>query len=171
MVPKPPTSVSLGLPAPFSPWQAWHFAANTASPSFGVPRPGGSPAPSGPTLMSQGARSAGEIGCPKRGASAAPAKAAVANRIAAPRARTSRERIGRLPFLVDAPAGDGVVVILAAQPAGLDELRARRLHHAGVVGGAALQHGGTAVPFPGGAKARERLRQDRFLQDRLRPAC
>src|SRR5215831_125197 len=39
----------------------------TASPCFTVPLPGGRPAPSGPMLMSQDARSSGEIGLPRLG--------------------------------------------------------------------------------------------------------
>src|ERR1700726_2839968 len=65
--PWPPTRRSLGWPAPFSPWQAWHFAANTASPCFTVPLPDGQPAPSGPMLMSQEAKSSGEIDLPRSG--------------------------------------------------------------------------------------------------------
>src|SRR5262245_64626731 len=117
--------------------------------------------------MSHGARSAGAIGCPKRGASAARTGAAAittaAAIIATPAIRRSCERIARLPFLVDPPAGDGVVVVLPAQPAVGDELRPRGLHHAGIVGGATLQQRRAAVPLPGGAKARERLRQHRLL--------
>src|SRR5207302_7301390 len=128
---------------------------------------GGRPTPSGATLMSQGARSAGAIGCPRPGPSAdiagAAASSTPAQIIPANGSKLLRIGIARLPFLVDAPTGDRVVVVDAAQPALGGELRARGLHHAGLVGGAALQHGGTAVPPPGRAEARERLRQDRFL--------
>src|SRR5262245_5920924 len=103
--------------------------------------------------MSQDERSPGEIGCPKRGVSTAsaepPATAAAHN------TTELSQRIARLPFLVDLPAGDGVVVIDAAQAPLGREHRARRLHHTGLVGGAALQHGGTAVPLPRGAEAGE----------------
>ena len=47
--------------------------------------------------------------------------------------------IARLPLLVDAPACNRVVVIDATQAALRGNGRACRLHHAGVVGGAALQ--------------------------------
>src|SRR5262245_13736473 len=124
--------------------------------------------------MSHGARSAGAIGCPKRGASAArTGAAAIATAtpiIAAPATTRSRERIACLPSLVDPPAGDGIVVVLPAQPAVGDELRARGLHHAGIVGGAALQQRRAAVPLPGGAKTRERLRQHGLLQRSAGPA-
>ena len=79
--------------------------------------------------------------------------------------------IGRLPLLVDAPALDRIVVIdCPRRPRSAMNCRARRLHHAGVVGGAALQHGRTAVPLPRRAEAHRRLRQDRALQRRRRPA-
>ena len=55
-------------------------------------------------------------------------------------------------------------------PAMGDELRARRLHVAAFVEGAALQAAGSAVPAPGHAEARERFGHDRILQARLRPA-
>src|SRR5215472_6703782 len=108
-------------------------------------------------LMSQGARSLGEIGCPKAGVSAATAGAL--NVSAAPSATVLSEHIARLPLLVDAPAGDRAVMVLAAQPALRDEGRTRLLHRAGLVGGAALQHRRTTVPLPGGAEAGDRLRQ------------
>src|SRR4030088_534916 len=88
-----------------------------------------------------------------------------------PDAIRSRECIARLPFLVDPPGADGVVVILPTQPALRHELSARRLHPAGIVGRTALQDGGTTAPLPRGAKARERLRKHRLLQRRRRPAA
>src|ERR1700730_12999662 len=121
-------------------------------------------------LMSQAAMSAAVTGLPNCGPSAAPAGATAMTSIAAPRARRSSKHIARLPGLIDLPAGDGIVVVVAAQASLGDELRARGLHHAGVVGGAALQHGGTAVPLPGGAEAGQRLGQDRLLQGRWREA-
>src|SRR5262245_52253014 len=123
--------------------------------------------------MSHGARSAGAIGCPKRGASAArtgTAAIVTATPIIAPTTRRSRERIACLPLLVDPPAGDGIVVVLPAQSAVGDELRARGLHHAGIVDGAALQQRRAAVPLPGGAKTSERLRQHGLLQRSAGPA-
>src|SRR6266511_5753167 len=108
-----------------------------ASPCAAVPRPGGRPTPSGPMLMSQGARSAGAIGCPNCGACAI---AGAASNSTAQKVSRSSVDIGCLPLLVDAPAGDRVVVIVAAQAALCGERFARRLHHAGVVGGADLRH-------------------------------
>src|SRR4051794_41905276 len=98
-------------------------------------------------LMSQAARSAGVAAWPNLGASAA--AAAVAAQSSAAHAKRSSQNIGGLPFLVDLPACDRVEVIDAAQATLGDELRARRLHHAGLVGGSALQHRRTAVPLPG----------------------
>src|SRR5262245_35246636 len=73
-----------------------------------------------------------------------------------------------LPFAVDAPTGDAVVVLVRERERardrsfGLtacgDEFRAGRLHVAGLVPGAALQHDRLAVPAPGHAEADEGLR-------------
>src|SRR6516225_2056990 len=119
-------------------------------------------------LMSHVAASAGAIGWPNCGTCAsAPAGKAT---IAAQSSKRSSIHIGKLPFLIDAPAGDGVVVISAAEAALLSEGRARGLHHPGIVGGAALEHGGSSVPLPGHAEARERLRQNRTVERGLGPA-
>src|SRR5947209_10907130 len=98
-------------------------------------------------LMSQAAISAGATGLPKCGSSAALAGASMAVNNTPQTARRSSKHIGRPPGLIDLPAGDRVVVVVAAQAPVGDELRARGLHHAGVVGGAALQHGRAAVPL------------------------
>src|SRR5262245_33355885 len=89
----PPSRLALGgppinnaegpPPRPFSPWQAAHFCAYITAPCAAVPDPLGSPAPSGLTVMSQAAVSAGVIALPRLGVSAARAPAANA-RIAAP---------------------------------------------------------------------------------------
>src|SRR5258708_769406 len=121
-------------------------------------------------LMSQAAMSAAVTGLPNCGLSAARVGATAIASNATQRAKRSSKHIARLPGLIDLPAGDRVIVVVAAQAPLGDELRARRLHHAGVVGGAALQHGGTAVPLPGRAEACQRLRQDRVLQGRRREA-
>src|ERR1700738_4090816 len=139
-----------------------------ASPSIAVPRPGGRPTPSGPTLMSHGAISASAIGCPNCGAWARAADATVS--IDMQTAMCLSVNIASLPLLVDAPACDGVVVVATTQAALGRELRTGRLYHAGVVSGATLQHGGTAVPLPRCAEVHERLWQDRPLQGRRRPA-
>src|SRR5258705_1590692 len=139
-----------------------------ASPWIAVPRPGGRPAPSGPMLMSHAAMSAGTIGCPNCGAWARAADAIVS--IDMQTAMGLSVNIAGLPHLVNAPACDGVVVVDATQAALVGELRTRWLHHARVVGGATLQHGGTAVPLPRCAEAHRRLWQDRALQSSRRPA-
>src|SRR6516225_3414093 len=139
-----------------------------ASPSIAVPRPGGRPTPSGPMLMSHAAMSAGAIGCPNCGAWARAADAIVS--IDMQTAMGLSVNIAGLAHLVNAPACDGVVVVDPTKAALVDELRARWLHHARVVGGATLQHGGTAVPLPRCAEAHGRLWQDRALQSRRRPA-
>src|SRR3982075_1572845 len=139
-----------------------------ASPSTAVPPPDGRPTPSGPMLMSHGAISAGEIGCPNCGAWARAADATVSIDMQA--AMPLSVNIAGLPLLVDAPACDRVVVVDPTQAALGRELRTRWLHHAGVVSGATLQHGGTAVPLPRCAEAHGRLWQDRALQSRRPPA-
>src|SRR5262245_11748710 len=85
-----------------------------------------------------------------------------------------------LPFAVDGPAGEAVVVLVREsqwvgdRPLGLatrgDEFGARRLRVAGLVPGAAEQDHGLAVPAPRYGEARERLRVDRSLQRCLCPA-
>src|ERR1700719_5433167 len=117
-------------------------------------------------LMSQRAMYAGAISCPNCGACAS--AGTVAN-IAAHSASRLRVDIRRLALFIDTPAGDRIVVIDAAQTPFRSKCPAHRLHHAGVVGGAALQHRWAAVPLPRRAKAHPRLRQDRALQRRRRP--
>src|SRR5271154_2272766 len=100
-------------------------------------------------LMSQGVMSAGAIACPNCGACAS--AGTVAN-IAAHSARRLRIDIRRLALFIDTPAGDRIVVIDAAQAPFRSKCRARRLPHAGVVAGAALQHRWAAIPLPRRAK-------------------
>src|SRR5947199_3662629 len=110
-------------------------------------------------LMSQSAMSAGATGCPNC-TTCAVAAAGAARRIAAQKAKRSSIDIACLPFFIDAPACDRVVVIGAAQAAFGREGGAAGLHHPGVVGRAALQYGRAPVPLPGCAKAHRRFRQD-----------
>src|SRR5215475_1200791 len=111
-----------------------------ASPSIAVPRPGGRPSPSGPMPMSQAAMSAGAIGCPNCGA-----RARTSDAIGSTKVQTAMGlsvNIAGLPHLINAPACDGIVVVDPTQAALVRELRACWLHHARIVSGATLQHGG-----------------------------
>src|SRR5215831_18858494 len=169
--PWPPTRRSFGVPAPFSPWQAWHFAEKTASPCLTVPLPGGRPAPSGPMLMSQEARSSGEIGLPRLGLCCANAGDASARSTAGAAAtRNLRIDIFHLAIAGDGPGLDHVVMVIAAVAAQLDELCAAWLHVAGLVGRTALQHRRSAVPLPRHAEAGHGFRQHWLLQRRETPA-
>src|SRR5437870_5687371 len=105
----PPTRGSLGFPTAFSPWQATHFAANTAAPCWGVPLPGGNPAPSGAMLIAQAATSSGVAARPNPGPSARTA-ADVSISISTA-ARALRVDMGHRAVVADRPAGDGVAVI------------------------------------------------------------
>src|SRR5689334_2393658 len=102
-------------------------------------------------LMSHGARSAGLMGRPRPGVSATAGTAASAKgsakASAAERNASLRVDMLDLPFGVDAPAGEAVVVLvreaerafhrLLGLAALRDELGAQRLHVAGLVPGAA----------------------------------
>src|SRR5215831_1466442 len=135
-------------------------------------------------LMSQAAMSASVTDLPRPGPSADAALAA--RQSASP--RTPTPSVGEillgvnmldLPGAVDAPAGDGVEVLVQHRPdrrnclqltAMGDEFGSGRLHVAGVVPGAALQGRGPAVPAPGHAEAGEGLDEYRLRQTRLGPA-
>src|SRR5260370_37874570 len=108
---------------------------NTASPCLTVPLPGGSPAPSGPMLMSQEARSSAEIGLPRVGLCSANAGDASAKR-AAGAAALQNLRIDIFHLAIDGhrPGLDHVVVVGAAVAAQRDELLAARLHVSGLIG-------------------------------------
>src|SRR3954469_21258504 len=125
------------------------------APCAAVPLPGGSPAPSGMAAISQAAMSASVMALPSFGVSAATATA--------PNARTSEAAIKLLrvdmldlPAAADAPAREAVVVLIGEggrigdRFLGLaprrHEVLAKRLRVAGLVPGAALQHGRLAVP-------------------------
>src|SRR5262245_40346058 len=143
----------------------------------GVPLPGGRRTPSGPIEMSQSTRSASVTGCPRSGLSAdnaAPAEnasvAATANRLGVD--------IPGLSLAVDRPALDHVHVPHREGGDGhIDtglatlgrKLGTRRLHVAGLVPSATLQHDRLTVPAPGQAEAGQSLAQHRVLQRRLRP--
>src|SRR5262245_40393479 len=116
-------------------------------------------------LMSQGARSAGAIGCPNRGASAALA-ALRQSTSAAATARLSRIDMTHLAVAIDPPALDQVAVLhrerrhigsTSGRTAFGNECLSRRLHVARLVRRAALQGRRTSVPVPRSAEAGERL--------------
>src|ERR1700758_3560383 len=151
-------STEFAPPWPLRPWQASHFSAKIAAPCAAVPLPGGRPLPSGPMLMSHSARSASLTLWPRPGPSAAMAGAASspsANEMAI--AKRLRIDMLRLPGGVDRPARDHVhvphregsdgEVELGCAALG-QQLGAGRLHVAGFVPRAALQHHGLAVPPP-----------------------
>src|SRR5215471_2017829 len=148
------------------------------APCAGVPAPGGKPVPSGAMLISHAAISAGSIGLPRPGPSADTALAA--RQSASPTAGEILLGVNMpdLPGAVDAPAGDGVEMLVehrsdrrnCLQLAALGgEFGSGRLHVAGVVPGAALQSRGPAVPTPGHAEAGEGLAEHRLRQTRLGP--
>src|SRR5882762_5934140 len=172
----PPTSAAKAPPLPLSPWQRAHFCPKMRAPWAGVPPPGGSPVPSGMMLMSQAAISAGSMGVPRFDPAA---KAALDPR---PSARAMAGSLCvdmfHLPFAVDRPAGEAVVVLVRETQHVRDllglaalghELGAGRLHVAALVPRAALQYGRTAVPPPWHAEPSKGLGKHRRLQRRLRP--
>src|SRR5215467_1155476 len=172
-VPRPPTSRSFGCPAPRAPWQAWHFCSYTRAPAAAVPLPGGKPAPSGPTLMSQPAICAGVASRPRFGPSIV---VVVTPRPAQPpttsaSARATRSRVDMLHLAVrrHAPGLDAVEVKGPVVAVLGDELLALRLHATRVVGGARLEYGRAAVPPPRKPEARERARQHGRHQRRIHP--
>src|SRR5260221_7086177 len=128
--------------------------------------------------------SASERGLPRFGdwtpglcAKAAPA----ANASTAARANNGlRIDMLDLPFAVDGPAGDAVVVLVWEGQGGgegllglaprRNEFGSQRLHVAGLVPGAALQDCRLAVPAPRHLEAGERLVEDRLLERGLAPA-
>src|SRR5258706_7017156 len=130
-------------------------------------------------VMSQGAMSAGLMGFPRRGLSAANEAAESATDIDAATSAILRIDMFHSPLRVDAPTGDGVEMLaweiqhgrrfrgLAAQR---HELFPRRLHRAALVPSAALQHCRTTAPAPRHAEARKGFGQNRILQRRLYPA-
>src|SRR5580700_8309224 len=172
-------SAAFDPPWPSLPWQGSHFCAKIAAPWAGVPLPGGNPLPSGPTLMSQSARSASLTGLPSPGRSAAVAAADKPSTSASEMARRLPVDMLGLPIAVDGPAGDDVHVPhregghrnVDLRSATLGEhLLARGLNIAGLVPGAALQHDRLAVPAPGQAEAGQGLGEHRRIERGLGPA-
>src|SRR5580692_10412262 len=87
-----------------------------AAPCAAVPLPGGKLVPSGRMVMFQALMSASVIGLPSPGVSAAPAALMVnppiAKQSSAAPASNLRIDMLDLPFAVDAPAGEAVVVLV-----------------------------------------------------------
>src|SRR5438105_1384539 len=111
-------------------------------------------------LMSQAASSSGAATRPRFGVCAS---AALPTAPSARASATNRLRVDMLdlPARGNAPAGNTVEMVdgLAAAPG--NQFGARRLKITGLIGGATLQHGRTAVPAPRHAEPRERHRQHR----------
>src|SRR5450756_3217954 len=84
--------------------------------------------------------------------------------------QSSRVGIGHLAARCDAPGPDRVVVVEMIVAAHSDQFGQRRLDIPRFIDGAALDHGGLAVPVPGQPEPGQRPRQHRLLQLRLLPA-
>src|SRR5439155_23089244 len=149
------------------------------APWADVPLPAGKPVPSGKMLMSHAASSAGSIGLPRFGPSARAVLEPRASASTAVKIRGLRVAMFHLPFALDRPSRDAVVVLAREARYGRDlrgltarghDLGASRLHVAGLVPRAALQNRRTAIPAPGHAEAGKGLAVYRLLQCRLRPA-
>src|SRR3954469_21484022 len=128
-------------------------------------------------LMSHGASSAGAIGLPSFGPSAASALAPA--RTPSATRRTLGVNMANASLLVDGPAGDRVEVLagerahrrrLGGLPAHRDEFGAGRLTVSPLVPCAALQHGRATVPAPRHAEAGECFRENGLLQCSPSPA-
>src|SRR5258708_16788130 len=83
--------------------------------------------------------------------------------------QSSRVGIGHLAVSCDAPGPDRVVMVNIIIAANREKLSQRRLDVTGFIDGAALDHGGLAVPVPGKPEAGQRARPHRFLQLPLLP--
>src|SRR5215813_3957700 len=134
--------------------------------------------PSGSASMFHALMSASEMFLPRPGVSAN-APDPNASESARERTRLCVDMLD-LPFAIDGPAGEAVVVLVREtqrvghRPLGLatggDEFGAGRLRVAGLVPGAAEQDHGLAVPAPRHREACEGLWVDRPLQCCLSPA-
>src|SRR5437588_10348876 len=94
------------------------------------------------------------------------------NNVAAANAASSSLRIGicYLAVFSDAPGPDRVVMVDVVVAAHREQFSQGRLHVAGLVDGAALDHRRFSVPVPRQAEAGQRPAQHRLLQLRLLPA-
>src|ERR1700730_4339078 len=123
--------------------------------------------------MSQALMSASETGLPSPGLSASTGPAPSESARASAESGLCIDMLD-LPFAVDRPAGDAVVVLVGESQRGRHRLAglaprrhefgAQRLGVAAVVPGAALQDRGLALPAPGHDEAGERLGIDGPLQ-------
>src|SRR5689334_17687335 len=136
------------------------------APSAGVPLPGGRPEPSGSTLMSQAAISAGLIGFPRFGDWAKATLALRASVSVTANPRRLRVYMLHLPAALDRPTCDSVAVLVGEAghrwnsrcfAARGHELRPGRLLVAGLIPRSALQYRRAAVPSPRHAESSERL--------------
>src|SRR5262245_2885429 len=84
-------------------------------------------------------------------------------------ANASRVDIVDLAGGLHTPGLDRVIVVEDIRAVPGDELVARRLDAAGIVGRAALEHRGRPVPFPRDPEARQRVSQHRRRQGGLAP--
>src|SRR5262245_24163967 len=148
------------------------------APSAGVPPPGGNPLPSGRMLMSHDAISAGAMGWPRLGPAAQHVPApSVSTKTTMRRARSCID-MSDTSVGVDRPARNAVEMLtrktrhwrdVLGLAAMRHKLRARRLHVAALVPGAALQQGRSSIPAPRHAETGKSLGEHRLLQRRLRP--
>src|SRR5262245_20292902 len=96
------------------------------APCLAVPLPGGRPVPSGRTSMFQPWRSASAIGRPRPGVWAAAVSSPNAHAKASSESHKAKRRscidMLDLPFAVDAPAGDAVVVLIGKRQRRRDRL-------------------------------------------------
>src|SRR5262249_58923629 len=119
-------------------------------------------------LMSQEATSSGAAMRPRFGFSASAALETTASTEATARRWLCINMLD-FPILRNAPARDPIEMVECLRAAIGDELGARRLEIAGIVGGAALQDGRSAGPVPRHAEPRQRHRQGRVRQRRQWP--
>src|SRR5216683_2657162 len=178
ILPPPNSGEKPNLFLPSLSWQATHFSAYIRSPCAGVPLPAGRPAPSGITLISQAATSAGSIGVPRLGPSANATLMLRANTNEALSTKILCIGMADLPFGVDRPTSDRVEVLVGKRPDRCDilqlaalsyELGACGLEVPSFIPGPALKHCGATGPMPSHAETGESLRQYRLLQRRFGP--
>src|SRR5690349_17900855 len=127
-----------------------------ACPCSTLPRPGGSPVPSGRTSMFQPATSVSLAGLPKPYCKGAAATTGGTAHSTIHKATLEHLDIAHLARCIHAPRLDRVVVIDRARAAHGAQLTNGGLHEARVVHRARLQQRGLAVPCPVEPEARQR---------------